>query len=51
MLSSPLLDSRRRQAFCVAAFLDELPLQARNLPVEQVVGLMDQADDGIGNHR
>jgi hypothetical protein len=49
-LPAALLDSRRSQTFSVAALLDELTLQPCNLAVKQVVGLVDQADNGVGHH-
>lgn len=36
------------ELFGIAAVLDESAFEGRDLLVEQVVGLVDQADDGIG---
>jgi hypothetical protein len=38
------------QPFAVPTFPDELLFQAGDLPVEKIVGLMNQADQGIGDH-
>lgn len=51
ILPPPLVDPRRSQAFGVPALLDEVPLQCDDLAVEQVVGLVDEADHGIGDDR
>jgi hypothetical protein len=50
ILLPPLLNPRGRQTLAVTAPLDELTFQSGNLPVEQVIGLMNQADDRIGDH-
>ena len=44
-------DAGRGKLLSVAALLDEPALQRRGLPVEQVIGLVNQADDGIGDDR
>ena len=50
ILLPPFLDPCRRQSLAVAAIPDELPLQTGDLPVQQVVGLVDQADEGVGDY-
>ena len=37
--------------FADAAFLDEVFFQPPSLLVEEVVGLVDEADEGVGPHR
>ena len=46
----PLLKPCRGQLFGVAALLDEGLLEGGELLVEEVVGLVDEADDGVGAH-
>ena len=36
------------EAFGEAAFFQELPFQVAKLVVEEVVGLVDQAEEGVG---
>jgi hypothetical protein len=42
--------SRGRQLFAVAAMTDEVLFQRRYLPVKKIVGLMNKADNRIGDH-
>ena len=46
-----LFQSGRVQPLAVATFVNELLFQTGNLPVEKIVGLMNQADQGVGNDR
>ena len=50
MLSSPFRDARCCQLLGVATALDEPPLKSGDLLVEQVVCLVNQANQGIGHH-
>lgn len=47
-LLSAFRDSSSGEALTVAALLNKVALKTRDLPVEQVVGLVDQADYGVG---
>lgn len=46
-LTTSFPDPRSRQSFRIASFTDEGMLEPPDLPVEKVVCLMDQTDDGI----
>ena len=50
ILGSAVLQTGGGQFFAVATFLDEIAFQRGDLLIKQVVGLMNQADDGIGDH-
>ena len=45
-----MFEARSGKPFAVAAFFDELLLKSLDLLVEQIVGLVDQADQRIGAH-
>ena len=47
----PLAQAFGGELLGVAAVLDEGLLQGGDLPVEQVVRLVDEADKGVGSHR
>ena len=47
----PVLQPRSRKPLAVTAAFNELPLQPLDLPVEQIVRLVDQADQRVSNHR
>src|SRR6266478_6211233 len=46
-----VLQAGARHALADAAFLDEVLLQPANLPVEEIVGLMNQANGDVGHYR
>lgn len=50
-LSRPFLEARGVKALAVATFGHKLPLQTPQLVVEEIVRLVDQADDGVGHNR
>jgi len=50
-LPGPLREPRRREMFAVTTLVDEVALQRGDLLIEQVVGLVDQADHRVGDHR
>lgn len=39
------------QTFAITAFPNKLLFQSPQLPIKQVVGLVDQADQGVGHNR
>ena len=43
----PLREPRRGQLLAIPAFLHKRPLQRRDLPVQQEIRLVDQADESI----
>lgn len=48
-LGLAVFKSRSGHAFPDAAFLDEVAFESANLLIEQVIGLVDQADRDIGH--
>ena len=44
------LDPRCCQPLAVAASLNKLPLQTGNLPIKQIIGLVNQTDHGVSHH-
>jgi hypothetical protein len=46
---SALLNSRRGQPLAVASLLDKLALQSGNLPVKEIIGLVNQAQGAFMN--
>jgi hypothetical protein len=50
MKATTLLHPCRCQLFAVAAFVDKRTLQPGNLLIQQIIGLVDQADERIGDH-
>ena len=50
ILFGPLLEPRARHPLAEAALLEKIFLKPRNLAVDEVVGLVDQADCDVGDH-
>ena len=46
---APVGDSRGGELLAVSALVDEIALESPDLAVEKVIGLVDQADDRIGD--
>jgi spore coat polysaccharide biosynthesis predicted glycosyltransferase SpsG len=47
-LLGAVLESRSGELFAIATVFDEILFQASDLLVQQIIRLVDQADDGIG---
>jgi hypothetical protein len=51
LLIPPMLDAGNGQLLAITAFVNEIALKGPNLLIEQVVGLVDQTDDSVGDDR
>jgi len=50
-LHPPLSHTRGSQSLGIPSLLDKLSLKARDLPVKQVIGLVDKTDDSVRHYR